>query len=118
MSLLTAGALIVYVSWRAMNAYQSYQHNKGMTAGNAWEIAFSLLMCYWLIIPSVLFLIAKVVDGLFALGLGIYLNMLAGPSSFLQKRDKIVDGYWGYAIMDTAVCIACFGMSFVGRLNG
>ena len=118
MSLLTAGALIVYASWRAMNAYQSYQHNKGMTVGNVWEIAFSLLMCFWLVTPSVLFLIAKVIDGLFALGLGIYLNMLAGPDKFLEQRNRIVNGYWGYAITDAAICVACFFISVMGSING
>ena len=118
MSLLTAGALIVYSSWRAMNAYQSYRLHGGITLGNVWEICFSLLMCYWLIIPSVLFLIAKMIDGLFALGIGIYLNMLAGPAQFLAKRDKIVDGYWGYAITDAAICVACFFISVMGNING
>ena len=118
MSFLTASALVVYASWRSMNAYQSYQHNKGMTYGNAWEIAFSLLMCFWLAIPSVLFLIAKVIDGLFALGLGIYLNMLAGPENFLEQRNRIVNGYWGYAITDVAICIACFFASVMGSING
>ena len=118
MSFLTAGSLIVYASWRAMNAYQSYQHNKGMTLGNIWEVCFSILMCYWLIIPSVLFLIAKVIDGLFALVLGIYLNMQAGPEKFLVMRDKVVGGYWGYAITDTAICIACFFISIIGSING
>ena len=118
MSFLTAGALIVYASWRAMNAYQSYQHNKGMTYGNVWEIAFSLLMCFWLVIPSVLFLIAKVIDGLFALGLGIYLNMLAGPDKFLEQRNRIVNGYWGCAITDAAICVACFFVSVMGSING
>ena len=118
MSLLSACSLIVYASWRAMNAYQSYLHNKKMTLGNYWEIGFSILMCYWLVIPSALFLIAKVIDGLFALGLGIYLNMLAGPEKFLSKRDKIVEGYWGYAITDAAICIACFFMSMLGSIYG
>ena len=118
MSLLTAGALVAYASWRAMNAYQSYQYNKRMTLGNVWEIAFSILMCYWLVLPSVLFLIAKVIDGLFALGMGIYFNMLAGPDKFLAQRDKIVNSYWGYAITDTAVCIACFFISILGSING
>ena len=118
MSLLTASSLVVYASWRAMNAYQSYQHNKGITLGNAWEILFSILMCYWLVIPSVLFLIAKVIDGLFALCLGIYLNMLAGPEKFLVQRNRVVDGYWGYAITDSAVCIACFFISILGSING
>ena len=118
MSLLTAGSLIIYTSWRAANAYQSYKHNKGITFGNIWEILFSLLMCYWLIIPSSLFLFAKIVDGLFALGLGIYLNMLVGPDRFLAQRNKVVNGYWSYAIMDTIVCIVCFGMSVIGSING
>ena len=118
MSLLTAGALIVYASWRAMNAYQSYRINEKFTYGNIWEICFSLLMCYWLIIPSVLFLIAKVIDGLFALGLGIYLNILTGPENFLSVRDRIVDGYWSYAITDAAICVACFFISFMGSING
>ncbi len=118
MSLLTAGALIVYSSWRAMNAYQSYKIHEKITYGNLWEIIFSLLMCYWLVVPSVLFLIAKVIDGLFALGLGIYLNMLAGPEQFLSVRDKIVDGYWGYAITDAAICVACFFISVMGSING
>jgi hypothetical protein len=118
MSLLTAGSLIIYTSWRAANAYQSYKYNKGITFGNIWEILFSLLMCYWLIIPSSLFLFAKIVDGLFALGLGIYLNMLVGPDRFLAQRNKVVNGYWSYAIMDTIVCIVCFGMSVIGSING
>ena len=118
MSFLTASALVVYASWRAMNAYQSYLHNKKITPGNVWEIAFSLLMCYWLVIPSVLFLIAKVIDGLFALGLGIYLNMMVGPEKFLAQRNKVVDGYWGYAITDAAICVACFFMSILGSING
>ena len=118
MSFLTAGSLIVYSSWRAMNAYQSYKINEKLTYGNIWEIAFSILMCYWLLIPSVLFLIAKVIDGLFALGLGIYLNMLAGPEKFLSQRDKVVNGYWGYAITDSAICIACFLISVLGSING
>jgi len=118
MSLLTAGALIIYASWRAINAYQSYKYNNKITYGNVWEILFSLLMCYWLVIPSVLFLFAKIIDGLFALGLGVYLNLLAGPDKFLEQRNKVVNGYWGYAIMDTAVCIACFGMSVIGSING
>ena len=118
MSFLTAIALIVYASWRSMNAYQSYQHNKGMTYGNVCEIAFSLLMCFWLVIPSVLFLIAKVIDGLFALVLGVYLNMLAGPDKFLEQRNRIVNGYWGYAITDAAICVACFFASVMGSING
>ena len=118
MSILTAGALIVYSSWRAMNAYQSYRINEKFTYGNIWEICFSLLMCYWLVTPSVLFLFAKIIDGLFALGLGIYLNMLAGPEKFLSKRDKVVDGYWGYAITDSVICVTCFCMSVMGSING
>ena len=118
MTLLTAGSIIVYASWRAMNVYQTYLHNEKMTAGNVWDIAFSLVMCYWLVIPSVLFLIAKVIDGLFALGLGVYLNMLVGPEKFLNKRDKVVNGYWGYAITDAAICISCFFMSIMGSING
>ena len=118
MSLLTASALAVYASWRSMNAYQSYRRNKGMTRGNVWDIGFSVLMCYWLILPSVLFLIAKVVDGLIALGMGIYLNMQVGPEKFLSARDRIVDGYWGYAITDTALCIACFFVSILGSFDG
>ena len=118
MSFLTACSLVVYASWRAMNAYQSYLYNKKLTVGNVWEIIFSLLMCYWLVIPSVLFLIAKVIDGLFALGLGIYLNMMAGPEKFLAQRNKVVDGYWGYAITDAAICVACFFMSIIGNING
>ena len=117
MTLLTAGSLAIYASWRAMNAYQSYQYNKGLTLGNIWEIFFSILMCYWLIMPSVLFLVAKVIDGLFALGLGIYLNMMAGPEKFLAQRDKVVNGYWGYAITDAAICIACFFISVMGNIN-
>ena len=117
MSLLSAGALIVYSSWRAMNIYQSYRINEKITYGNLWEIIFSLLMCYWLVIPTVLFLIAKVIDGLFALCLGIYLNMLAGPEKFLLIRNKIVDGYWSYAITDAAICVACFFISFMGSIN-
>ena len=118
MSLLTICSLVVYASWRAMNAYQSYLYNKGFTWGNVWEILFSLLMCYWLVIPSVLFLIAKVIDGIFALGLGIYLNMMVGPEKFLKQRNKVVDGYWSYAITDAAICIACFFMSILGSVNG
>lgn len=118
MSLLTAGALIVYASWRSMNIYQSFLYHKKMTYGIIWEICFSLLMCYWLTIPSVLFLIAKVIDGLFALGLGIYLNLLAGPDKFLSIRNKVVDGYWGYAITDSAICVACFFISVMGSING
>ena len=118
MTLLTAGSLIIYASWRAMNAHQSYRIHKKITYGNLWEIIFSILMCYWLVIPSVLFLIAKVIDGLFALCLGIYLNLLAGPENFLSVRDKIVDSYWGYAITDAAICVACFFISFMGSING
>ena len=118
MSLLTASGLIVYAAWRAMNAYQSYKIHEKITYGNIWEILFSLLMCYWLVLPSVLFLIAKIIDGLFALILGIYLNMMAGPEKFLKKRDKIVDGYWGYAITDAAICIACFFISVMGSIDG
>ena len=118
MTLLAAGALIVYASWRTMNAYQSYQHNKGMTIGNIWEICFSLLMCYWLIKTSILFLIAKLIDGFFALGLGIYLNMLSGPENFLEQRNRVVNGYWNYAITDSAICIACFFISIMGSING
>lgn len=118
MSILTLGSLIIYAAWRTMNAYQSYHYNKGMTLGNVWEICFSLLMCYWLITPSVLFLIAKIVDGLFALGLGIYLNMLAGPDKFLEQRNRVVNGYWGYAITDAAICVACFFISVMGSING
>ena len=118
MSFLTIGALIVYASWRAMNVYQSYLHNKKVTVGNVWEACFSIVMCYWLVFPSVLFLIAKVIDGLFALGLGIYLNMLAGPEKFLEQRNRVVNGYWGYAITDAAICIACFFISVMGSING
>ena len=118
MSLLAVCSLVIYASWRAINAYQSYLHNKKITIGNAWEMAFSVLMCYWLIAPSVLFLIAKIIDGLFALGLGIYLNMLPGPGKFLAQRNKIVNGYWGYAITDAAICVACFFMSILGGING
>jgi len=118
MSILTLGSLIIYAAWRTMNAYQSYQYNKGMTLGNVWEICFSLLMCYWLITPSVLFLIAKIVDGLFALGLGIYLNMLAGPDKFLEQRNRVVNGYWGYAITEAGISVACFFISVMGSING
>ena len=118
MTLLTIGSLTVYASWRAMNAYQSYLYHKGLNAINIFEILFSLLMCYWLSIPSILFLIAKVIDGLTALGIGIYLNMQAGPEKFLIKRDKIVNGFWSYAITDTAICIACFFVAIMGSING
>jgi hypothetical protein len=101
-----------------MNAHQSYVINKKITAGNVWEIFFSLLMCYWLILPSILFLVAKLIDGLFALGMGLYLNMLAGPEKFLMQRDRVVNGYWSYAITDAAICIACFFMSIMGSING
>jgi hypothetical protein len=118
MSILTLGSVVVYASWRAMNAHQSYVINKKITAGNVWEIFFSLLMCYWLILPSILFLVAKLIDGLFALGMGLYLNMLAGPEKFLMQRDRVVNGYWSYAITDAAICIACFFMSIMGSING
>ena len=117
MSFLTAGALVTYASWRAMNAYQSYLYHKGFNAINIFEILFSVLMCYWLSITSILFLIAKVIDGLTALGIGIYLNMQAGPENFLTKRDKIVNGFWSYAITDTAICIACFFIVIMGSIN-
>ena len=118
MSLLAMGSLVVYVSWRVLNAYQSYLYNEKITLGNMWEIAFTIVMAYWLVLPSSLFLIAKVFDGLFALGLGIYLNMQVGPDKFLVMRDKVVNGYWGYAITDASICVACFFMSMMGSING
>ncbi len=118
MSTLATCALIVYASWRSMNAYQSYLHNKKMTIGNILEICFSFLMCYWLITPSALFLVAKIIDGLFALGLGLYLGMLDGPKKFLLHREKVVNGYWNYAITDAAICFICFFISVTGHING
>tara|TARA_B100000700_G_C14769715_1_gene726155 strand:+ start:208 stop:564 length:357 start_codon:yes stop_codon:yes gene_type:complete len=118
MSLLTAGSLATYVAWRSMNAYQSYKINGKITYGNMWEIVFSILMSYWLIIPSVLFLIAKVIDGLFALALGGYLYIAPGPEEFIKDRGKVINGYWGYTITDMGICFACFILSLLGVLNG
>ena len=118
MSYLTVSALIVYVSWRVINIYHSYQYNKKMTAGNIWGILFTLLMCFWLVLPSVLFLFAKLFDGIFALGIGVYANLQTGPDQFLVQRDKVVNNYWSYAITDSALCVACFFMSIMGNVYG
>ena len=118
MSLLTLFSLIVYAAWRSMNIYQSFIHSKRFTPSKAWEILFSFLMCYWLVMPSVMFLFAQAISGFFALALGIYLSMMAGPEKFLAQRDKIVNNYWSYAITDAIICVTCFLLSIAGNLNG
>ena len=86
--------------------------------GNVLSIFFSLLMCYWLIIPSVLFLVAKIIDGILALALGGYLYISPGPDSFAEDKGKVINGYWGYTLTDTVICFCCFILSVLGVPNG
>ena len=118
MSFLTTLSLVIYSSWRAMNVYESYRYNEKMTLGNIWEIFYSLIMIIWLIKASYLFLVVKIFDGLFSLGVGLYISILDGPDSFLEKRNKVVNGYWGYTVTDILLCTSCYFMSFLGVING
>lgn len=118
MTTMVAISLAIYSAWCALNIQQSYFFNKKMTAGNFWNIFFSLLMCYWLTAASVLFLIIKAIDGIFALLLGGYLYVAPGPEEFKKDRGKVINGYWGYAITDMTICFICFVISILGVNHG
>lgn len=111
-------AILVYSVWRALNIQQDYFKNNRMTLGNIWDILFSVLMCYWLSLPSILFLFAKIIDGIFALALGSYLFISPGPEEFKKDRGKVINGYWGYALTDLAICVLCFVLALIGVSNG
>jgi hypothetical protein len=117
-SIYTMTSLIIYSSWQSMNAYQKYQYDKKITYGIVLSVCFSLLMCYWLTKPTVLFLFAKLIDGLFSLALGIYIRTFPIPESQLNHRDKVINGYWTYTITDLAICIVCFFIAVLGVLYG
>ena len=118
MTTMAAFSLAVYSAWRALNIQQSYFFNKKMTIENIWSVLFSIVMCYWLVSPSVLFLIVKVIDGIFALLLGGYLYIAPGPDEFTKDRGRVINGYWGYAITDMTVCFICFVISILGVNHG
>lgn len=113
-------ALLVYSVWTTLNIQQSYFKNNQMTLGNLWNIFFSLLMCYWLVTSSMLFLFAKVIDGLFALLLGVYLHAIPGAPESTENREKIIRNYWGYTLTDLVICFMCFVITLLeaGYLNG
>ena len=118
-SISTVVGLSVYTCWRAINIYQKYVYEEyKMTYGNVWDILFSLLMGYWLIVSSSLFLIAKVLEGIAALGLGVYINMLPVSDKQLDYRGKVVNGYWGYVMTDLSICVFCFILAALGAANG
>ncbi len=118
MSTYSAISLMIYASWQSINIYHSYVTNKKITRGNAFSIAWALLLSYLLIKPSVLFLFAKLFDGIFALGLGFYVNLISIPTELLNQRDKVINGYWGYTIVDLAICLLCFVISILGSIYG
>jgi hypothetical protein len=89
-----------------------------MTYGSILNILLSILMCYWLTISSILFLIIKIADGIFSLLLGGYLYIVPGPEEFIKDRGKVINGYLGYAIIDMIVCCVCFIMSVLGVSHG
>lgn len=109
---------MIYASWQSINIYHSYVTNKKITRGNAFSIVWALLLSYLLIKPSVLFLFAKMFDGIFALGLGFYVNLISIPPELLNQRDKVINGYWGYTIVDLAICLLCFVISILGSVYG
>lgn len=116
-SFYTLGSTLLYVGWRLLNIHRKYQYEKKLSYGNVWDIFFTLLMCYWLLIPTVLFLIAKLIDGIFALCLGVYINILPVADSQINHRDKIINGYWKYTITDLGICVVCFLIAILGAAN-
>lgn len=118
MTVLTMLGLAIYSTWKAINIYQGYLNHKKLTPGLLWESLFGLLMCYWLSLPSTLFLFAKIIDAVFAVLLGAYLNLLTGTESFASTRDKAVKGFWRYTITDLTICIISFGLSMLGMIYG
>jgi len=116
-SIYTLSSLLIYTGWKLLNIHQRFQYEKSLSLSNCWDILFSMLMCYWLIVPSVLFLIAKLFNGIFALGLGLYISILPLADTHLKHKDKVIDNYWSYAITDLAVCIVCFFIAVLGVSN-
>lgn len=115
---MTIAAVLIFSIWKSINIHHSYFQNKKMTRGNIWNVCFSVLMCYWLITASALFLIAKIIDGLFALIVGGYLWVAPIPEELTKDRSKIINSYWGYALADIGICFGCFIFSLLGVSNG
>jgi hypothetical protein len=116
--MITSIAILIYSVWRALNIQQDYFKNNRMTLGTVWNILFSVFMCYWLLFPSILFLFAKIIEGIFALVLGSYLFVTPGPEDFKKDRGKVINNYWGYALTDMGICVLCFLLSLLGVSNG